>query len=54
MGLGALTGLLGLTDPGNLADLEDLVGSEDPDWRLGPVGPGALVDFGPKGPFEQG
>ena len=31
MGLGALTGLLGLADPGDLADPEDLADLEDPD-----------------------
>ena len=40
-GFGGLTGLVGLTD------LVGLAGLGDPDWQSGPVGPEALVDFGP-------
>ena len=40
-GFGGLTGLVGLTD------LVGLAGLGDPGWQLVPVGPGALVDFGP-------
>ena len=32
---------------GDLKDLVGLAGLGDPDWHSGPVGPGALVDFGP-------